>query len=239
MRRAWALRASGTSGRSLPCRRRGAQVRPRSRSQAARPAGASPCCCHSPASSKPPAWQCATVSRPVVRRVLGRHPTAGRCLRYGRPGAAAAYQRALAEGARVVVGPLTKEDIVAVVAAQPAGLAVPTLALNTVTTSGVAPPAFLYQFALDPEQEARAVARRIATDGLVRGVALFPDNAWGQRVHDAFIQELQATGAVTLLSAQYYDAGRVGFLRSITRSARPLWRRRRSPREIQPTAGLA
>jgi len=123
------------------------------------------------------------------------------------PGAAAAYQRALAAGARVVVGPLTKEDIVAVVAAQPAGLAVPTLALNTVTTSGMAPPAFLYQFALDPEQEARAVARRIADDGLVRGIALFPDNAWGQRVHDAFIQELQATGAVTLMSAQYYDAG--------------------------------
>ncbi len=48
------------------------------------------------------------------------------------PGAAAAYQRALAAGARIVVGPLTKEDIVAVITSQPAGLAVPTLALNTV-----------------------------------------------------------------------------------------------------------
>jgi outer membrane PBP1 activator LpoA protein len=126
-------------------------------------------------------------------------------------GAAAAYQRAIAGGARVVVGPLTKEDITAVLAAQPAGLPVPTLALNAVTTPGMTAPAFLFQFALDPEQEARAVARRIAADGLVRGVALFPDNAWGQRLHAAFTQELQATGTVTLLSAQYYAPGAKDF----------------------------
>jgi uncharacterized protein len=124
------------------------------------------------------------------------------------PDAAAAYQRAIASGARMVVGPLTKEEIAAVVASQPTGLPVPTLALNSAaTTPGMAAPAFLYQFALDPEQEARAVARRIANDGWMRGVALFPDNAWGQRVHDAFVQELQAAGSVTLMSSQYYPAG--------------------------------
>lgn len=126
-------------------------------------------------------------------------------------GAAAAYQRAVAGGARVVVGPLTKEDIAAVLAAQPAGLPVPTLALNAVTTQGMTAPAFLFQFALDPEQEARAVARRIAADGLVRGVALFPDNAWGQRLHAAFTEEAQATGTVTLLSAQFYAPGAKDF----------------------------
>jgi hypothetical protein len=123
-------------------------------------------------------------------------------------GAPAAYQRAIADGARMVVGPLTKEEITAVVAAQPAGLPVPTLALNSaVTTAAPAVPAFLYQFALDPEHEARAVARRIAGDGWVRGIALFPDNPWGQRVHDAFVQELQATGTVMLMASQSYDAG--------------------------------
>ena len=128
------------------------------------------------------------------------------------PGAAAAYQRAIADGARMVVGPLTKEEITAVIASQPAGLPVPTLALNSAATApGMAAPAFLYQFALDPEQEARAVARRIADDGWVRGVALFPDNAWGQRVHDAFVQELQAAGSVTLMSSQYYSPGAKDF----------------------------
>ena len=121
-------------------------------------------------------------------------------------GAATAYQRAIADGARMVVGPLTKEEIAAVVASQPAGLPVPTLALNSAAAGSPAAPAFLYQFALDPEQEARAVARRIADDGWMRGIALFPDNAWGQRVHDAFVQELQAAGTVTLMSSQYYPA---------------------------------
>jgi hypothetical protein len=127
-------------------------------------------------------------------------------------GAAAAYQRALAEGARMVVGPLTKDEIVAVVSSQPAGLPVPTLVLNSVgTTPGTTAPAFLYQFALDPEQEARAIARRIANDGWMHGVALFPDNAWGQRLHDAFAQELLAAGTVTLTSAQYYAPGAKDF----------------------------
>jgi len=127
-------------------------------------------------------------------------------------GAAAAYQRAIADGARMVVGPLTKEEIAAVVSSQPAGLPVPTLALNSAAiTPGMAAPAFLYQFALDPEQEARSVARRIADDGWVRGVALFPDNAWGQRVHDAFVQELEAAGSVTLMSSQYYAPGAKDF----------------------------
>ena len=122
------------------------------------------------------------------------------------PGAAAAYQRALAEGAQIVVGPLLKEDVAAIVAAQPSGLPVPTLALNSAFGPGTTSPAFLFQFALDPEQEARAVARRIADDGHTRGIALFPDTAWGQRIRDAFVAEMQAIGSVTLTSAQLYPA---------------------------------
>jgi outer membrane PBP1 activator LpoA protein len=122
-------------------------------------------------------------------------------------GVAAAYQKAVADGAQAVVGPLLREDVAALVAALPAGLPVATLALNAYAPpAGSVPPAFLYQFALDPEHEARAAARRIAADGHQRGVALFPDSAWGQRVHDAFVAELQAAG-VTLTASQYYPAG--------------------------------
>lgn len=122
-------------------------------------------------------------------------------------GVAAAYQQAVADGAQAVAGPLLKEDVAALLTALPAGLPVATLALNAYSApAGSTPPAFLYQFALDPEQEARAAARRIAADGHQRGVALFPDSPWGQRVHDAFVAELQASG-VTLTAAQYYPAG--------------------------------
>jgi hypothetical protein len=120
-------------------------------------------------------------------------------------GAAAAYQRALASGARAVAGPLLKEDVASI--ASGASVAVPTVALNALP--GDAPP-FLFQFALDPEQEARAAARRIATDGRTRGIALFPNNAWGERLHAAFTEEARSAG-VELTGVQFYDAGSSDF----------------------------
>jgi len=117
-------------------------------------------------------------------------------------GAGPAYQQALADSAQFVVGPLTKDEVQALVSTQQ--FPVPTLALNAY--AGTAPPPFLFQFALDPEQEAREAARRIAADGHVRGIALFPRSAWGDRLHAAFTAELQTTG-VTLTSAQFYNPG--------------------------------
>jgi len=114
-------------------------------------------------------------------------------------GAAAAYRRALASGARAVAGPLLKEDVAAIATGE--SIAVPTVALNALPGD---PPPFLFQFALDPEQEARAAARRIAADGRVRGIALFPRNAWGERLHAAFTDEMLATG-VQLTGVQFYD----------------------------------
>jgi hypothetical protein len=115
-------------------------------------------------------------------------------------GAAAAYTRALELGAGAVAGPLMKEDVAALLSLQ--SLPVPTLALNSIAVDS--PPAFLFQFALDPEQEARAVARRIARDGRVRGIALFPTGAWGERLHAAFTDEARAAG-LELISVQFYD----------------------------------
>jgi outer membrane PBP1 activator LpoA protein len=120
-------------------------------------------------------------------------------------GAVAAYQRALDSGARAVVGPLLKEDVAAIVAG--AAVTVPTIAFNALPGD---PPPFLFQFSLDPEQEARAVARRITRDGHVRGIALVPNNAWGERLQAAFVDELQGTG-VQLTAVQAYDPGSSDF----------------------------
>lgn len=116
-------------------------------------------------------------------------------------GAVAAYQRALESGARAVAGPLLKTDVAVVAAGT---LPVPTLALNSLP--GEAPPPFLFQFSLDPEQEAREAARRIARDGHVRGIALFPRSAWGDRLREAFTEELGPTG-VQLTGTQSYEPG--------------------------------
>ena len=121
-------------------------------------------------------------------------------------GAAAAFQLALDAGATAMAGPLAKEDIASLVAARQ--LPVPTLALNSIPLTSTPP--FLFQFALDPEQEARAVARRIAGDGHIRGIALFPNNGWGERLRAAFTEELGATG-VELTAVQSYEPSAADF----------------------------
>ena len=103
-----------------------------------------------------------------------------------------------------MVGPLTREDVAAVVAAL--SMPVPTLVLNSFAGMQGRRRRSCIEFTLDPEQEARAAARRIAADGHARGVALFPRSPWGERVYAAFTSELQATG-VALISVAYYDAG--------------------------------
>lgn len=115
-------------------------------------------------------------------------------------GAAPAYARALEMGVGAVAGPLLKEDVAALLGAP--SLPVPTLALNSIAVDS--PPAFLFQFALDPEHEARAAARRIVLDGHVRGIALFPTSGWGERVQAAFTDEARAAG-LELTSVQFYD----------------------------------
>ena len=128
-------------------------------------------------------------------------------------GAAAAYARAINEGAQFVVGPLTKEEVQAV--ANSGSVSVPSLALNYLPDSAL-PPGLLYQFALDPEDEARQVARRALADGHTHGVALVPDNEWGQRLLRAFDAEFAAAGG-TLVGRTLYDTAARDYSLPITR----------------------
>ncbi len=128
-------------------------------------------------------------------------------------GAAAAYARAINEGAQFVVGPLTKEEVQAV--ADSGSVSVPSLGLNYLPDSAL-PPGLLYQFALDPEDEARQVARRAIADGHTHGVALVPDNDWGQRLLRAFDAEFRASGG-TLLGKTLYDTAARDYSQPITR----------------------
>jgi hypothetical protein len=120
---------------------------------------------------------------------------------------AGAYQHAIADGAAFVVGPLTKEDVAALVPLS-AGRT-PVLALNFLSDSVNASGNF-YQFALLPEDEARIVARRLAADGKRNGVAILPDGEWGTRVGAAFSDELTHLGG-TVLDSGRYEAGRPDF----------------------------
>ena len=130
----------------------------------------------------------------------------------GDTGIAEAVGRATQEGADIVVGPLTRDEVVAA-----AGLVTrrpPILALNFLPPSQPAPNGF-YQFALSPEDEARLAARRILADGHRNGIAIVPSGDWGTRVLAAFKQELEAGGG-GLFASTALDSSMTDYSDSIT-----------------------
>ena len=116
-------------------------------------------------------------------------------------GARAAYQQAVEDGAEFVVGPLLRSSVNDL--ASEGLMPVPTLTLNYLQENLLAPPG-MYQFALAPEDEAVAAARRAIQDGHARGLALIPNNDWGRRLLASFTSEFESRGG-TLLEFRYYQ----------------------------------
>jgi len=117
--------------------------------------------------------------------------------------AVAAYQQAVLDGAQFVIGPLRKNAVQAL-AEQPA-LAVPVLGRNQLEDLALSNP-MLYQFGLAPEDEAREVARLAWREGYRRSIALQPDNAWGDRVYNAFADEWGLLGGEVIDTVRYDDS---------------------------------
>jgi hypothetical protein len=117
--------------------------------------------------------------------------------------ALAIYERALAAGADLVVGPLSKDAVASLARMITPGR--PVLALNYLETSQAAPANF-YQFGLAPEDEAQQVAQQALADGHRRAVALVPEGDWGKRTLAAFRTRFEGNGG-TLLDVQYFPAG--------------------------------
>ncbi len=121
--------------------------------------------------------------------------------------APSAYLGAISDGAQLVVGPLTREEVGKL--AEIADGSATTLALNFLPDGTMTPDRF-FQFALSPEDEARTAARRAVADGRKDGLALVPANEWGQRVLAAFEEELARAGG-RLLARSVYAAGTTDF----------------------------
>jgi len=112
----------------------------------------------------------------------------------------ALYQRAVQDGAQLVIGPLLKEQVA--VLQTVAELAVPTLALNNMEGSTPASPQ-LYQFALSPEDEARQLAQKAWRDGHRRAAILHP--ADDLRKRDSFAAEWERLGGEVVARIDYQD----------------------------------
>jgi len=116
-------------------------------------------------------------------------------------GVSDAYSSAVQDGAEFVVGPLLRRSVAEL--ATELLLPVPILSLNYLANNQPSPPGF-YQFALAPEDEAAAAARRAIDDGGKRAVALVPANDWGRRVMSSFATEFEGLGG-NLLEFRSYE----------------------------------
>lgn len=124
------------------------------------------------------------------------------------------YAEAIADGASMIVGPLDKSSVTALI--EKADISVPTLVLNhydggherlTAINRGQRVP-LLYQFALAPEEEARQIAERAWYDGHARALSMTPASDWGRRVHDAFAEHFESLGGKVLDHVAYEPAER-------------------------------
>ncbi len=121
------------------------------------------------------------------------------------------YHRALADQARIIIGPLEKNHIQELVAQ--VKITQPVLALNTI--DGVFRNK-LYQFALNPADDIAAVVAQANTNNHRKALALIPDTAKGERILRLLHSALSQQGG-ELIAAQRYSPHRFDYQQSLNR----------------------
>lgn len=116
------------------------------------------------------------------------------------PGAAQAAARALADGNRLVLGPLLAEDVrVVSAAARPAG--VPVIAFsNDVTVAGNG----TYLMGFSPSQSIDRVVRYARSRGVSRFAGLMPTGAYGRNASNVLLRSAEAAGG-SVVTMQTFD----------------------------------
>ncbi len=110
----------------------------------------------------------------------------------------AAYQRAIANGAVAVLGPLTRNGIRQL--ADQKTLPVPTLALNII--EGQAPPQ-LYFFGMAVDAEARQIALLARKQGMEQAIVISADEPFARRLQFAFEEQWTTIGGTILREIEY------------------------------------
>jgi len=119
----------------------------------------------------------------------------------------ASYRQALAAGAQLVVGPLTRNGVT-VLAAATHLIAVPTLALN-VPERAVSNVPMLYILSLHVEDEARQVAQLALSEGRRKAFTVNEYTPLAQRMREAFVDEFERGGGHHIAEYAYTTDGAV------------------------------
>ncbi|MDH5217164.1 MAG: penicillin-binding protein activator [Gammaproteobacteria bacterium] len=123
------------------------------------------------------------------------------------------YNRAISEGATIVIGPLDKKKISELTTTT--DITTPTLALNHLENEEFFT-ANLFQFGLSPEDEAKQIAQRAWFDGHNKAAMIYPEGNWGERVSAAFKQHWEQLGG-RIASEQHYPAQKNDFSAAINK----------------------
>ena len=111
-----------------------------------------------------------------------------------------AYRQAIANGARAVVGPLTRNGVTLLSAEQ--YIPVPTLALNVVESL---PAQQLYFFGMAAESEARQIAQLAKRHGLHQAIVIATRAQLSQRLQLAFEEEWRFAGGEMLREIEFNE----------------------------------
>ena len=120
--------------------------------------------------------------------------------------AISAYFSALDAGAELIIGPLQKSSIEALI--QLPGFATPILTLNDLPPLLVAPPGLsgqIFGLSLSQENEARSVAQHAGDQGFDRAVILAPESLWGERMAQAFQEEFLQENREIIAAVRYVE----------------------------------
>ena len=149
---------------------------------------------------------------------MGVLDTGGRTIRVTiydtAPGAAAAAQRAIAEGNRLILGPVLADDVRAVAPVARAAR-IPVVSFSNdvgVAGNGV----FVMGFA--PTQAIERVVRYARGRGVTRFAGLVPGGLYGQRASTAFLRSVESSGG-QVVSLQTFDRSAGSMSAAVARMA--------------------
>ncbi len=117
-----------------------------------------------------------------------------------------AYRAALAAGAQLVVGPLTRDAVTAIAFGEP--VPVPTLALNLPEQAGRSPDRF-YMLGLQVETEGRQAAQLAWRENRRRALVVSSGGAVQRRLYAAFTMEFSRLGGTVLAEIATADPQRL------------------------------
>ncbi|MDD5412072.1 MAG: penicillin-binding protein activator, partial [Methylobacter sp.] len=117
----------------------------------------------------------------------------------------ALYNQAVAEGAELIIGPLSKEHIQSL--AESVKFTTPVFALNHIP--GLQKDN-LYQFGLSPIDDVEQITSKAQADGHQQALLLIPENAQGKRIADYFKESWQGLNG-TILETQTYNPKETDF----------------------------